>query len=284
MSVDLLDDLIRSVLNDPLPDDAPPPWGEVLARFPSSTPRLHVRRSRFRPLLVAFILAILLVPPAVAFHRQFLDLIEGKPAPKSVKVEFEHWNVMKASERESLRGMKLFAGQFSRVNARKAVGVMELPTSAGVISWWEAPQVHGGKCWLFVIGLTTSQAPRTSAGTCDTESASAAVITSVEWVEAHALPNVLIVHARVHGVGSVELQFGDGESRPMDVVAGHAVAVVAADSRPAAVVAKNAHGDVVQTTAIHLPPAMEACRGICTGSSSAGGTASHFGETKLTHP
>jgi hypothetical protein len=270
MSTALLDDLIRSALNGPLEADGAPAWEAVLERAHTCPER---RRIGLRRLVVAVSLAVLvLVPPAVAFHRQLLDLIEGKPAPTSVVNDFRSWNALRASAAERAIGMRLFAGRNSQVDAARARGVAELHTTAGPVSIWEAPQRHGGECWLFVFGAP-AQADRTVTGSCDPALAAGPILT-VEWIETHLLPGLRIVHVRARGVAAVELRLADGTTRTMDLVAGHALAALPRDVVPVAVVAKNSAGRVIETQPIRLPRAFPGgCPSVCTSSE---GSGSHF--------
>ncbi len=268
-------------------------WQDVLSRAAvvQRPQRLEGRagalgwRPRTRAVvIVAFVVAVVVVPVGVAFHRQLLDLIQGKPAPISVVTGFRLWNTIQTSERERATGMKLFANHFSQLDVSKAQGVVELQTSDRTVSLWEAPQKAGGECWLFVFGTPETSGSRATkgAGTCDSQPLSNEAIISAQWIEAAALPNVMIVHARVHDAAIVELRFADGKTDPMAVVAGHAVAAIAADSSPTAVIAKSANGTVIQTSPLHLPPLQyrSVCAGVCAGGTG-GSTTYSFGETTL---
>jgi hypothetical protein len=286
MTTDLLDDLIRSVLNGPLPDEVPPSWdGVVLRREGARAPR---RSPRARVLLLAAALAALLVPPAVAFHDRILDLITGTPAPRSVQTQFETWNTLSNKASAQFPGLRAFGEQLPRVEPRRAVGVAELHTSAATVTLWAVPRRGGGECWLFVLRPAAHARRVDSSGSCDPSTGSAAsVISSVQWLHAGALPGVLVLHARVRDVGDVQIELASGQRIPMEVVSGHALAAVPSDSTVTAVVARDAQGDVVQTTPVRLPPLrFRACADLCSGTintSGSRGTYIHFGSTMLKH-
>jgi hypothetical protein len=267
-STDLLDDLIRSALNDPLPDEAAPVWQNVLRRVPAPKPR----RRRVRRLVLAFaILAVVLVPPAVAFHRDLADWILGEPAPEHVANAFRSWNLLAEDARTRELGERLFAGRLSQVVVSKAQGVVALDTPDGTVSLWDVPQRRGGRCWLFVVGEVGTS--RRSVGSCDFVGAPRDILSSAEWIGLANLPDVLIVHVRVHGPISVELRFADGRTQPMEVVAGHALAAIPKHSDSADLVAKDAEGKVVKEQPLHLPPPnLRACPGICSGGAGTGGS------------
>jgi hypothetical protein len=282
MTSDLLDDLIRSVLNDPLPDEQPPDWESVLQRrlqvsrppvdTTSSGRGQRTRRRRVRRLLIAaLVVAVLFVPPAVAFHRQLFDLIQGDPAPESVQHTFRAWNVLVATARERPSGEGL--AWFSRLSAGEAQGVVEFRTAHGGVTVWEAPQRDGGKCWIFVFEPTTATGSSATApltGSCDQESPATETIDRVQWLKADALPDVLIVHARVHREARVELRFADGSTEPMTLAAGHALAAIAADSAPVALIASDSEGSVMQIAPLHFPSRgmPPACPAVCSGGGS----------------
>jgi hypothetical protein len=73
----------------------------------------------------------------------------------------------------------------------------------------------------------------------------------------------------------------------MEVVSGHALAAIPADSAVTAVVARDAQGHVVQTAPVRLPPLrFRTCADMCSGTintSGSRGTFIHFGSTMLKH-
>jgi hypothetical protein len=292
MSDALLDDLIRHALNDPLEPEQALGWPDVVerARRTASLP-VAAPRWRRRMVVAAALAACVIAPVAVAFHGPLLTLIEGKAAPSSVKTTFTRWNVLKARGLDQVRQFERahgathpVIGPLALADAAKAEGVLELQIPQGSISLWQAPLARGGgECWLLAFQLDAHAA--FGEGSCDEPATDPPPIRSFEWVASRALSDLVVFHARLSGAASADLVFPGGQTEPMQIVDGHAVAAFATKVFPLTLIAKNAAGDVLETQPLHQPPSFATCRAAvdeCSGSTSFGGSgSSSFGSSSF---
>jgi hypothetical protein len=111
-------------------------WEDVLVR---------ARRARRRYAAAGVaMLALLLVPTAVALRGQIANLFQGTPAPPAVSTSFELLNRI-AADLATQRG---FGDRFPQADVSKAHGVLEVQTSDGPEDLWVAPNDQGGQCWF----------------------------------------------------------------------------------------------------------------------------------------
>jgi len=249
MTDDKLVHLVRSV--DPVPGDTGPDTGEALLARVLATPGPRRRRRLGRLLrprnitTIALGFAVVLVPPAVAFHNRLLDLIQGRPAPPPVTRAFQAWNW--SSVEISLPDL---AG-LPYVDAGNARGVAELHTHTGSISLWVAPNDRGADCWVYVYrGATpTAGAPEATSLHCDLQSEfhSAGPLGIPQMVLNCVMPSVWFVHVQVRGVTGVQLVYPDGHRTPMRVVNGTAVAAFRVTDLPTAIAAVDDVGSTLAT-------------------------------------
>jgi hypothetical protein len=131
---------------------------------------------------------------------------------------------------------------------------------------------------MFVAGDVATS--RHTIGSCDLAGAPTEALSRPEWIGLGELPDVLIVHARVRDGVSVELRLADGRTKPMDVVAGHAVAAIPRDSASVILVAKDVDGKPVQVAPLPLPPpGLLDCPDMCSGGG--GGVSMHVGSVTM---
>jgi hypothetical protein len=204
--------------------------------------------------VVAIAFLGVLVPVALAFRSQIIDVITGKPAPLSVAQSFSAWNRVLKGKAE-VPG-KPFADVMQAVTDQ-AVGVLSLQTPRGPLNLWAAPEVGGGKCFMLQINVAreTSDNGFNAIGSCDSQmprlgySNPKAIL---PWpVSFGEIPDVSFVMVRVFDAASVDVKFSDGSTTPLRIVDSFALAAIPADSippgaRPAVtVIAKDKSGNVI---------------------------------------
>jgi hypothetical protein len=184
-------------------------WEDVLARA-------HKTRRRYAALAVA-VLALLLVPTAVALRGQIADLFQGTPAPPAVSTSFEGFNrPPDAAIRDG------FARQFPHADVSKAHGVIEVQTADGPQDLWAAPNDQGGVCWF--IDFANDQPSgngQPGYGACDSSRPPAPdiLLEGPSWMLSH--PSLSTVDGRVYtDAGTVQLTLADGSTRTLPVIEG----------------------------------------------------------------
>jgi hypothetical protein len=182
-------------------------WADVLQRT-------HRTRRRYA-LLGAALVALLLVPTAVALRGQIANLFQGTPAPPSVSTSFESNNRI-----ADMATQKGFGDRFPHADVSKAHGVIEVQTSEGPEDLWAAPNDQGGNCW-WVDFANDPEGPggKLGFGTCDTNHLSAAIEPGVTWVEQH--PTLATLMGLVHvNADRVVVRLKDGTTVTLPVVEG----------------------------------------------------------------
>jgi hypothetical protein len=179
-------------------------WEDVLARA-------HTTRRRSAALAVA-VLALLLVPTAVALRGQIADLFQGTPAPPAVSTSFEYSNKIHAQAG--------FRAKFPQADVSQAHGVVEIQTADGPQDLWVAPNDQGGKCW-FVDWANDSPGPdgQFGFGGCDPSPPPSNLNWGAVWVDSH--PGLLTVWGHVFvPAARVDVRLGDGSALTLPVVEG----------------------------------------------------------------
>jgi hypothetical protein len=184
-------------------------WEGVLARA-------RTARRRYAALAVA-VLALLLVPTAVALRGQIADLFQGTPAPPAVSTSFEGFNRLPdAAIRDG------FARQMPHADVSKAHGVIEVQTSDGPQDLWAAPNDQGGLCWFIDFANDHPSANgQPGYGACDSARPPAPDIAleGPGWTLSH--PSLSTVDGRVYtDATTVQLTLADGSTRTLPVIEG----------------------------------------------------------------
>jgi hypothetical protein len=190
----LLDELVRAE-----PRDA---WADVLGR---------ARRSRRRYVAaVATVAALVLAPAAWAITQAF----EGKPAPQSVKSEFEAGNKMSAMFAKTLGRRE------PKAIASKAHGVIQVQTADGPIDLWAAPASGGGACYFVGWESEIRETRAYGMSTCATAKPprSAHNLEWGSWGE-YTHRTYKIVQGYVYGPATtIRIALSDGSTRTLPVV------------------------------------------------------------------
>jgi hypothetical protein len=225
------------------------PWSRFRAARPFS------RRFVVATAVAVGFLAVL-VPIALAFRSQIVDLISGEPAPPSVAETFSAWN--RLAKGGEVEGHPF--GPFNQAIADKAVGVLRLRTPDGPISLYAAPKIGGGKC--FMLRIEVNAAPPDpgfrTIGTCDGSQGPRSDYSNpdaiVPWAASFGeMPDAAFVLVRVFDAAGVEVRFSDGSTMPLQIVDGFALAAIPPNSippgtrPPVTVIATNADGRVIAT-------------------------------------
>jgi hypothetical protein len=212
---DLLDDFVPPVQQ--LPD-----WHGVLRR---------ARRSRRRHALLAVaIVALVVVPAALAVGGGVLDWFHGKPAPASVKQEFVQFNTQleRFAEMEAKDG---FRREVPSAVAERAHGVIALRAAGMQIYLWAAPRRGGGACTLLQWGTGSGKLPMASTG-CDATWPPAQPL-SFSTMGGAALPAGNVVYGRAfRSVVSVVVELSNGARLKLPVVEGFFVGLMPKHTHP----------------------------------------------------
>lgn len=213
-------------------------WEDVLARA-------HTTRRRYAALAVA-VLALLLVPTAVALRGQIADLFQGTPAPPAVSTSFEGFNRLPdAAIRDG------FARRFPRADVSKAHGVIEVQTADGPQDLWAAPNDQGGLCWFIDFANDQPSANgQPGYGACDRARppASDIALEGPGWTLSH--PSLSTVDGRVYtDATTVQLTLADGSTRTLPVIEGLFLGSLDKDASVTRVTAYDKNGrEVAQLT------------------------------------
>jgi hypothetical protein len=175
------------------------------------------RTRRHYALAGAALVALLLVPTAVALRGQIADLFQGTPAPPEVSTTFANFN--RSADATIREG---FAQQAPHADVSKAHGVIEIPTADGPQDLWAPPNDQGGLCW-FIDFANDRFGPNghPGFGTCDTSTRPPSNIEfeGPAWTLAH--PSLYTVDGRVYvDSATVQLTLADGSTSTVPVVEG----------------------------------------------------------------
>ncbi len=226
---DLLDELV------PPFEPEPGGWADVLTRA-------HETRRRYA-LIAAALLALLVVPTAVALHGRIADLFQGTPAPPAVSSSFEAMN-----RAPDLAARKGFGAKFPRADVAKAHGVLEVQTSDGPLDLWAAPSDQGGQCWwIDFANDPVLPGGRFGFGGCDRGSTPAPEIEPGDiWVEPH--PTLKTLYGQVTTPASrVEAELTDGSRLTLPVVEGFFLGTHERSAQLSRITAYDAAGHEVAT-------------------------------------
>ena len=202
---DLLDEHMAPF--PPRPDG----WSDVLHR---------ARRTRLRYAAIGTgMVALLLVPTAVALRGQVTDLFQGTPAPPPVSRSFEFDNKM--ADQATKQG---FVSRFPHADVSQAHGLVEAQTSDGPERLWAAPNDQGGQCWFvdFANDPVGPQGARASSGGCQRASDAtppSKIAPGWYWTDAHPTLLTLSGYVLVPAT-NVEVQLQDGSRSKLPVVEG----------------------------------------------------------------
>jgi hypothetical protein len=199
---------------DDLLDELVPPFSQVADGWDDVLARARAARSRYAVLAVAM-LALLLVPTAVALRGRITDLFQGTPAPPAVSTTFEGQNKI-----ADLATQKGFGDKFPHVDVSRIRGVMEIQTPDGPQDLWAAPNEQGGTCWF--VDWANDPAPNGSQpgyGTCDNGDQRRSIGTSFLWELPHPALRTLLGLAPVRADRAV-VELKDGSTRTLPVVQG----------------------------------------------------------------
>jgi hypothetical protein len=197
---DLLDELVAPF------EARPEGWADVVRR-------VHHTRRRYVLVGVALV-ALVLVPAAVALRGEISDLFTGTPAPPAVSTSFEANN--RIADMALRRG---FGDRYPHADVARAHGVLEVQTSDGPLDLWVAPNDQGGNCWwVDFAGDPEGPDGKYGFGGCDTPDA-AAIEPAMVWVAPH--PDLVTLWGRVHvPADRVVVELQDGSSSTLPVVEG----------------------------------------------------------------
>lgn len=187
-------------------------WKEVLAR---------ARRGRRRSTaLAAALVALVLVPGALAFGGKILDLFDGTPGPPQIRESFTRWNGA-ADDMSAFAAQQGFATKVPHADPGTAHGVIQLRTSDGPLDLWAATSDAGGVCWfLDWESDVTGAGPPTGGGSCDSDSRPTSNLTfAFGWTAAHPSLTTLVGRAYVQA-SSVRVALADGAVATLPVVEG----------------------------------------------------------------
>jgi hypothetical protein len=231
---DLLDEHMAPF--PPRPDG----WSDVLRR---------ARRTRLRYAAIgAGMVALLLVPTAVALRGQVTDLFQGTPAPPPVSRGFEFEN--KVADHVTKKGF----ARFPQVDVSQAHGVVEVETSDGPERLWAAPNDQGGQCWLVEFANDPAGPQgRASSGGCSRASDSTSpskIAPGWHWTDTH--PTLLTLLGRVLvPATNVEVQLEDGSRSKLPVVEGFFLGSFDKGTKFKEFTAYDAEGNVVANFVVH---------------------------------
>jgi hypothetical protein len=221
------------------------------ARDPGDWKAVRVRVRRMRRQRAAVVGAVtlataVLAAPAFSIGERLADLIQGSPAPLEVQAYF----VANDELRREMLARRADAGQelhdqFSPVIADEARGVFAIDAQQGPTYLWAAPTEDGRQCWLIQTGTRPATGRPFGTSSCDgTEESPAFSPGIIAWAD---LPNVVIVHVRVHdeAIARVDVEIDGRPAVALPVAAGHALGSVAKGERVSAFVGRNTEGDEV---------------------------------------
>jgi hypothetical protein len=175
------------------------------------------RRTRHPRLVVAFaVLALVIVPTALAFRGKIVDLFEGTPAPPAVATVFSQFN--KLADFSTQQG---FAAKVPHADVSQAHGVIEIETADGPEDLWTAPSDQGGKCW-FIDFANDPPGPngQLGFGGCDPSPPPASNINWGDvWVVSH--PDLMTVWGSVYVDAAImQLTLANGSTVNLPVIEG----------------------------------------------------------------
>lgn len=184
-------------------------WEDVLDRA-------HTTRRRYVALAVA-VLALLVVPTAVALRGQIADLFQGTPAPPAVSNSFNSNN--RTFDAGTQKG---FRAKFPQADVSQAHGVIEIQTADGPQDLWAAPSDQGGTCWFidWANDPVGSDGQQYGFGGCyPSSSPSSDISWGSVWVDPH--PDLQTVWGHVFAPAMhVDVRLVDGSVLTLPVVEG----------------------------------------------------------------
>jgi hypothetical protein len=200
--IDLLEEHVAPF--EPRPDG----WDDVLAR---------ARRTRRRYATIgAALVALLLVPTAVALRGQITDLFQGTPAPPAVSTSFQANNKM-----AELALRKGFGSKLPHADVAQAHGVIEIQTTDGPVDLWAAPNDQRGQCYFIAFANDPREAGgQPGFGGCDPPRAPAS---NINWGSVWAAPHPTLITIWGHvfvPAAKVEIGLEDGSKVTLPVVEG----------------------------------------------------------------
>jgi hypothetical protein len=208
-------------------------WDDVLAR---------ARRTRRRYAAIgAALVALLLVPTAVALRGQITDLFQGTPAPPAVSTSFQANNRI-----ADLALRKGFGSKFPHADVAQAHGVLEIQTTDGPEDLWAAPNDQGGQCYFVNFGNDPAgPGGQYGFGGCDPSQTPASNINwGGVWVEPH--PTLFTIWGHVFvPAAEVEVRLEDGSKLTLPVVEGFFLGSLDKGAQVSRITAYGASGDVV---------------------------------------
>lgn len=220
--------------------------GRVYALATAPTARTHrgvgwLRRSpRSRLALSLVVVAVLVVPTALAFGGKIVDLFEGTPAPPGVSTSFTAMNRM-----ADLTVQQGFAAQMPHADVSKAHGVIEIQTADGPQDLWAAPSDLGGNCYFVSFANDPGPNEKHGFGGCDPSTPPASNINwGAVWMAAH--PDLLTVWGSVFVDASrVQVALEDGSTLDLPVVERLFLGSLAKNAKVERVIAFDAAGNHV---------------------------------------
>jgi hypothetical protein len=216
---------------DDLLDELVPPFSRTADGWDDVLARARAARSRYVVLATAM-LALLLVPTAVALRGRITDLFLGTPAPPAVTSTFEGHN--KVADMATQKG---FGDKFPHVDVSRIRGLLEIETPDGPQDVWAAPNDQGGTCWF--VDWANDPAPngtQPGTGTCDNGDERRSIGTSFAWELPHPTLKTLFGLVPVQ-TDRVVVELTDGSTRTPPVVQGVFLASLDEDAQLARITA-----------------------------------------------
>ena len=213
----------------------------IYARAISRRSRIARPRTHRRPSLAVLFAAaaLVLVPTALAFRGQVIDLFQRTP-PAAIST------AATTMERTANGAMKAgFAARYPIADVSKLHGVMEIQTADGPEDLWVAPNDLGGQC-SFVNFANDPVSATVVQGTCDTATTPPA--SNITFNEFRELPHptLLTAFGRVYvDAASVKLTRADGSAVTAPVLEGYYLASLDKADQVISVTAYDAAGSAV---------------------------------------
>lgn len=187
----------------------------ALATRSATRRRRNILWPRPRLALGVAVVALVLVPTAVAFGGKLADLFQGTPAPPNVSTSFENFNRM-----ADLPVQKGFASRWPHADVSKAHGVIEIQTPDGPEDMWAAPDDQGGQCYFIdYANDPPGKDGMYGFGGCPTSGRQPdeKIDFGDVWIYVH--PDLMTIYGSVHvDAATVRLSFDDGSTATLPVV------------------------------------------------------------------
>lgn len=218
----LLDELVTTE-----PCDA---WNDVLRR---------ARRSRRRYAAVVAAVAVLVLAPAT---WAAVNAFEGTPAPQVLQEKFVHY--------AQINPWTGFMTHIPTAEVSKAHGVLQLQTGDGPLDLWAAPSNVGGTCWFVVWQSDLAAGNDQGYGSCAPAAAPSSNLYFGTNQHLRAHPEYTVLSGYAYGdAATVDVTLSDGRTATLPVAEGLFMGAFENDATVASVVARDASGNVVASSA-----------------------------------